>query len=381
MAQMSKEKLERRLVREARSVIRETEKVLKKHGHDLPTSLTDNLGGHLEALRAARSEQDGEALRRELEAIDRLSEDHLSEIHRSAAGEYAEAIVIALAIALVLRTFVVEAFKIPSSSMIPTLEIGDHIFVNKILFGLRIPGTDTKFFTFRGPHRGEVVVFKSPCEPGEDFIKRVIAVAGDTVEVRCGIVYVNGEPIDQVLADRSFEYWDRNGPGGPWESEEASIYAETTNGKTYHTVHNVMRPESDAERAGHGDATYEELRGALDFPMHNPPDFRCQGPDQRTDEIIAEGQSRVEPSIPEKTVHAGVCGPQMRYVVPDGYFFAMGDNREHSSDSRVWGPVPLEYLRGKALFIWASWADHPGDEGVPFLGTRLRLERSGEIIY
>lgn len=374
MARMSKEKLERRLRREARSVIRENEKTLKRHGHRIPSSISDKLAAHLEDLRAAREAGDGEAMRRELRELDQLSEQHLGDVRRSTAGEYAEAIVIALAIAFVLRTFVVEAFKIPSSSMIPTLQIGDHIFVNKILYGLRIPGTDTKLFDFREPHRGEVVVFKSPCEPDVDFIKRVVAVAGDTIEVRCGIVYVNGERIEQVLDDPTHEYWDRI-ENGPWRVEDASLYAETIDGKTYRTIHNPHRPETDAERAGKGDASYPELRGQLDFPRSNPASFSCQGPDHRTPEIIAEATGAVvEVSIPERDEYDGVCGPRMRYVVPEGYVFAMGDNREHSSDSRAWGPVPLEYVKGKALFIWMSMKA-PEEDGW------FEWKRSGKIVY
>src|ERR1700759_2247167 len=97
-----------------------------------------------------------------------------------------------VATALALRAFVVEAFKIPSSSMYPTLEINDHIFVNKFIYGVRIPWTTTKLFALRGPPRGEVIVFIYPCDPDRDYIKRVVATAGQTVETRCGVLYVDG---------------------------------------------------------------------------------------------------------------------------------------------------------------------------------------------
>src|SRR5262249_20874197 len=103
-----------------------------------------------------------------------------------------ESIGIAILIALLLRAFVVEAFKIPSSSMVHTLEIGDHIFVNKFLYGVHVPFTDKKLFSLRAPRRGDVIVFINPCDQ-RDFIKRIVATAGDTVEVRCNILYINGK--------------------------------------------------------------------------------------------------------------------------------------------------------------------------------------------
>ncbi len=111
--------------------------------------------------------------------------------------EYAEAIVLALILALIIRTFVVQAFKIPSGSMIPTLLIGDHILVTKFIYGTRIPFTDKKILIFREPRRGDIIVFKYPKDPSRDFIKRVIGVGGDVVEERDKKVYVNGKPLNE----------------------------------------------------------------------------------------------------------------------------------------------------------------------------------------
>lgn len=113
---------------------------------------------------------------------------------KGAIREYAEAILIALAIALVIRTFVVQAFKIPSGSMIPTLEIGDHILVNRFIYGFRIPYTRVRLLPFTTPQRGDVIVFVYPEDNSKDFIKRVVGVGGDTVEIRDKRVYVNGKP-------------------------------------------------------------------------------------------------------------------------------------------------------------------------------------------
>lgn len=105
--------------------------------------------------------------------------------------EYTKAIITALIVAFLIRTFVVQAFKIPSGSMIPTLLIGDHILVNKFIYGIKVPFTDKKILTFRKPQRGDIIVFKYPEDPKKDFIKRVIAIEGDTIELKDKTVYVN----------------------------------------------------------------------------------------------------------------------------------------------------------------------------------------------
>ena len=105
--------------------------------------------------------------------------------------EYIEAFAVAILLALLIRTFVVQAFKIPSGSMEDTLLVGDHILVNKFMYGERIPYTDLRFFDFRHPQRGDVIVFIYPEDESKDFIKRVVAVEGDTIEVKDKKVYVN----------------------------------------------------------------------------------------------------------------------------------------------------------------------------------------------
>src|SRR5918992_228153 len=119
---------------------------------------------------------------------------------KSTFREYAEAIGMALLLALFIRTFIVQAFKIPSGSMIPTLQIGDHILVNKLAYGVRVPLVGTYLVDFRKPQRGDVVVFVYPEDRDKDFIKRVIGVEGDLVEVRGKRVYINNEPIEDPHA-------------------------------------------------------------------------------------------------------------------------------------------------------------------------------------
>lgn len=111
--------------------------------------------------------------------------------------EYLEAFVVALLIALVVRTFVIQAFKIPSGSMENTLLIGDHIFVNKFLYGYHIPYTNGRVLQFASPQHGDIIVFVFPEDPSKDFIKRVIALPGDTVEIRHKVVLINGKPLHE----------------------------------------------------------------------------------------------------------------------------------------------------------------------------------------
>jgi signal peptidase I len=119
---------------------------------------------------------------------------------KSKLREYVEAFAVALLIALLVRTFVIQAFKIPSSSMENTLLIGDHIFVNKFIYGYHIPFTNGRVLKFRQPARGDIIVFVFPEDKTKDFIKRVVGVPGDTVEVRQKKVYVNGRPVTEPYA-------------------------------------------------------------------------------------------------------------------------------------------------------------------------------------
>ena len=125
---------------------------------------------------------------------------------KSTFREYAEAILMALLLALFIRTFIVQAFKIPSGSMIPTLAIGDHILVNKLSYGVRIPFVEKYLIEFGAPARGDVIVFIYPEDRSKDFIKRVIGVAGDNVEVRNKKVFINGKAVEDSHAH--FEGYD-----------------------------------------------------------------------------------------------------------------------------------------------------------------------------
>ncbi len=367
----SRAQIERKLRIETKKLIREARSCLGRLGPKLPKRAREDLEHRVGELQEAYRNDDFETMRLHLTPLDELVDEHAA--RKSTVREYAESIGIAILIALFLRAFVVEAFKIPSGSMIPTMEIGDHIFVNKFLYGVRIPYTRTKFFEYREPKRGEVIVFINPCEPEKDFIKRIVAIGGDTVEVRCNTLYLNGEPIPQELvADRKeCSYWDRQGEGDAdrWHEELCSRYNETIGGIRYEAHYDpsleIDHPRSDSYITMRD---FPKQRGSWKVPT-------CRGHNNPTvaDPDIELGRS--EDSQPEGDNFEGAerCAPLKRYRIPEGHVFVMGDNRDNSSDSRSWGVVPLENIKGKALFIW--WSSKPESAGG------VSWDRIGKVVH
>ena len=191
--------------------------------------------------------------------------------------EYLEPIAIAILIALFIRAFIVQAFKIPSSSMEPTLLVGDHLLVNKFIYGVRIPYTDIKLFQYKKPKRGDTIVFIFPKDRSKDFIKRVIGTEGEKVQIVHNKIYINDKLIDD-----------------PW--------------------------------------------GRFTMPRTSSEDY----------------------------------GP---FKVPENSLFVMGDNRDNSQDSRFWGYVKLNEVKGKAFIIYFSWNSNAQD-----LLDKIRWMRFGKLI-
>jgi signal peptidase I len=374
LAALRERRLHDRVRREARSLVREARIVLRRHGPRVPGDVQGEISSQADRLEKAAASRDHDAIATGLVKLDDQIDRHLAFARKSTFREYFESILVAVFIAVLLRAFVVEAFKIPSGSMIPTMEIGDHIFVNKFIYGVRIPWTRTKLFEVRPPRRGEVVVFMNPCIPDKDYIKRIVAVAGDTVEMRCSVLYVNGVAVKQELVQSTgCSFWDLEEEHSEWKLRTCSRYRETIGETTFEALYNPDRPRDDAARArGRFEA------GEHDFPrLMNHPDLdrlrelvpNCNNMPRAT-EIPPPAGKVVATSDP--TMAPTECSPQLHYVVPPGQVFCMGDNRDNSNDSRSWGPVPIENIKGKALFIW--WSSSEKSDGP-------RFERMGQIVH
>lgn len=181
-------------------------------------------------------------------------------------------------IVLVVRSFVVEPFRIPSGSMVPTLLAGDFILVNKFSYGLRLPVGHQLLVPVGDPERGDVVVFRYPRDPSQDYIKRIIGMPGDRLRYEGKRLIINGEPVPVE-------------PLGAYAGDEGVRLFRERVGQDWHRM----------------------------------------------------------------LVHEGSRNRGFTFEVPAGHYFMMGDNRDRSSDSRVWGPVPRDHLVGEAFLIWMSW--------------------------
>ena len=245
-----------------------------------------------------------------------------------------------VAVAFGVRAVVVEAYRLPSSSMEPTIVIGDHVFVDKL----------SKHF--RSPERGDVAVFVSPCDPRRDWIKRIVGLPGDTIEVRCHVLYVNGTAVPDELVAGTCSYDDRI-EGSPWEARSCSRYRETLGDHTYEVFHDAERPDHDH----HGD----HVADARDFPRDGHPPPSC----------AAEPDGVAMPDVALGTLVAGSpasddpCAPHLRYVVPADEVFVLGDNRANSNDSRVFGGVPISAIKGRATGIWLPGHQSRGIGAIP----------------
>jgi signal peptidase I len=352
------------LLREARAALRLKRNLRGKQSHELA-----NAAGEVDAALAAR---DSRRLRHALPVLDALVDDLVKRTDRSQARDSVESIVFAVLIAFALRAMVLAAFKIPSSSMYPSLEINDHIFVNKILYGLHIPFTDTKLFEWRKPRRGEVIVFLQPCTPDTDYIKRVVATEGQTVEVRCNVVFVDGKPVEHQLVDAActYEDYDEYAKNPEWYTKQCSEYAERVDGHEYFTYHDPERPHRDEILAKTGSLPSSDSNDFPRIDAKNPPS--CM---QQMDGDSAEAPNQLPGKLVLTKPGAGACEQQMQYVVPPGHVFVMGDNRGNSKDSRIFGAVPVENIKGKALFIWLSYRDWS-----PLHWGGLRWDRIGAFV-
>lgn len=224
----------------------------------------------------------------------------LSSDERHVVVEYARSLFPVILLVVLIRSFVVEPFKIPSGSMRPTLQVGDFILVNKFEYGLRIPLAGWKVTDGADPERGDVIVFQFPQDESVDFIKRIVAVPGDHIAFRERTLYVNGEPVPTRYEGRHV-YRSQRG-----QQIQTDRFQERTEDHRYDVLY-------DTEK---------------------------------------RGRTLMEP-----------------VEVPPGEYFVMGDNRNHSNDSRYWGPVPEENVLGQAFVIWWSWDGYANSARWDRLGS------------
>lgn len=204
---------------------------------------------------------------------------------KSTLREYYEALLIAIIFVNFARIFVFQAFKIPTGSMEDNLKVGDHIIVNKFIYG-PVPQPWLSVFPLRDIKRDDIIVFRYPLQPETDYVKRVIGLPGDTVMVRDKNVYINGKRLNEP-----------------------------------YVIH--------------------------DDPVVYPP----------------------QPALPEPYRSRDQYGP---YTVPEGHYFAMGDNRDRSSDSRFWGTVPRSMIKGRAFMVYWSWKRTPSQQAEATAGTHIK---------
>jgi signal peptidase I len=328
-------RLDHRIRREASALVKDARLVLLRNKD------AKGKGGSLaevtDTVDKALDKRDMVTVRANLPTLDALIDELVVRKPKAGFLSGLESVVITLALAFGLKGFVLEAFKIPSSSMYPTLEIGDHIFVNKFIYGPRIPWTTTRVFEVSKPQRGDVMVFIMPCEPDRDYIKRVVAVEGDSVEVRCSQLYVNGKAVPQQMINAAETYEDIDNEG-KWHTSHVSRYRETVGDKSYDTFQSSLLPQG-------------RVADGKDFPLPDAGPPSCVGNGEPAAPNQAIGQIVVTKQDAEQ------CEQQSHFIVPKGHIFAMGDNRSNSNDSRFWGPVPIENIKGKAMFTWLSYPE------------------------
>ena len=284
-------------IRSSKKLLRTARTIMRKKKKFLTSREADYAEARISACEDAIERGSLQEIRVSKKALGILLQDNLKSYGKSSLRQNTEAIVIAVALAFAIRAFVFQPFKIPSGSMLPTLLVGDHILINKFVYGTRIPFTDKIFFPFSKIDRGDIVVFKLGADNATGFtmpakeafyVKRTVGIAGDEIDIRGRDIIVNGRAVTQVYAG-DYEHPDQK------FYTAADRYQQSLSGKNFGVIY----------KTGNNSTT----SGRMSFPL----------------------------------------------VVPKDRIFVMGDNRDNSYDSRFWGFVPVENVYGKAFMIHWSW--------------------------
>ncbi len=291
----------------AKQSISQTQTLLDKNSSKISPESAAVINKRIAVLEMALAGGDTEDIIRKTSDLEGASRDYLSRFAKSKLRQNVEALVFAVALALLIRTFVFQPFKIPSGSMIPTLLVGDHLLVNKFIYGTKIPFTDKVIFPIEKIKRGDVIVFTypntehDPSKNGIYYIKRVVGIPGDRIDLDGRQLVINGQKVPL---------------------EFTGSYVDERNGEQF-------------------DEYGEDLFG------------------YKHTAIFRKGR---------ESTNKGSFIPVS--VVPEGYVFVMGDNRDNSQDSRFWGFVPVENIAGKAFLIHWSW-----DFDSPDIQNKVRWNR------
>lgn len=287
----------RRKIKKSQELLKSARLLITKNGAELDSSTLTSLKDKIFILEKSIHEGDLSGIESASDSLVKSHPETLSKFKKSQLRQNIESVLIALLLALFIRAFIVQPFKIPSASMVPTLLVGDHLLVSKFIYGTRIPFTDIKIFSLKKIERGDVVVFRFANKDFTDeqqylrdvhYIKRVIGIPGDKIDIKGRDIYLNDKKIKQDFNDNYFYY-------------EKGIEVKTDKYITALDNHEF----GIIYKSG----SFNTKRGTLDFPV----------------------------------------------TVPEGEVFVMGDNRDNSYDSRFWSFLPSDYVLGKALIIHWSW--------------------------
>ncbi len=324
----------KQVVKRSGELVREAELLLKKKGKKVTVEKADEVRARMEAVKALiptrknKVELQPKPLYQAAIALDQGLQTHFGQWRKSQLREFIEAILWALGLAAIIKFFILEAFSIPSSSMYPTLNIGDHLFINKFEFGLYTPFSSKRLIEWGQPDRGDIIVFvyRYPGDKldGEDYIKRVVALPGDRIRLEDDRIILNGQPIQtEVVEDTTCGLYGTDWVKEPSDSCPCIIQRETIGDETWLSQH--IKPDANCGQRS-------QLSG--NWPQEFAPGAKYFGA-----KVNRQRPDTNNPNWPD-------------LVVPEGHVFVMGDNRDASEDGRFWGFVPFERIKGKAFIVF-----------------------------